>query len=79
MSGWEVARLAELESLPGPGTLRWTPVRRHFGLLFRAHAVEQRQRAALQFDHAADHLRLVQFVVHIGGEHRLVFLHEESR
>ena len=32
MSGWEVARLAELESLPGPGTLRWTPVRRHFGI-----------------------------------------------
>ncbi len=32
MSGWEVVRLAELESLPGPGTLRWTPVRRHFGI-----------------------------------------------
>jgi hypothetical protein len=30
--GWEVARLDELESLPGPGTLRWTPVRRRFGL-----------------------------------------------
>jgi tetratricopeptide (TPR) repeat protein len=32
MSGWEVASLTELESLPGPGTLRWTPVRRHFGI-----------------------------------------------
>ncbi len=32
MKGWEVASLAELESLPGPGTLRWTPVRRHFGI-----------------------------------------------
>lgn len=31
-AGWEVARLDELESLPGPGTLRWTPVRRRFGL-----------------------------------------------
>lgn len=30
--GWEVERLDELESLPGPGTLRWTPVRRRFGL-----------------------------------------------
>jgi hypothetical protein len=29
---YEVARLDELESLPGPGTLRWTPVRRRFGL-----------------------------------------------
>jgi tetratricopeptide (TPR) repeat protein len=32
VSGWEVASLAGLESLPGPGTLRWTPVRRHFGI-----------------------------------------------
>jgi tetratricopeptide (TPR) repeat protein len=29
---YEVAQLGELESLPGPGTLRWTPVRRRFGL-----------------------------------------------
>jgi tetratricopeptide (TPR) repeat protein len=29
---YEVAQLVELESLPGPGTLRWTPVRRRFGL-----------------------------------------------
>jgi hypothetical protein len=28
--GYEVARLDELESLPGPGTLRWTPLRRRF-------------------------------------------------
>jgi len=26
--GWESARIDELESLPGPGTLRWTPLRR---------------------------------------------------
>ena len=29
---YEVTRLDELESLPGPGTLRWTPIRRRFGL-----------------------------------------------
>ena len=29
---YEVARLDELESLPGPGTLRWTPLRRRFGI-----------------------------------------------
>jgi tetratricopeptide (TPR) repeat protein len=29
---WEAARLDELESLAGPGTLRWKPVRRHFGI-----------------------------------------------
>jgi mannose-6-phosphate isomerase-like protein (cupin superfamily) len=29
---FEVARLDELESFPGPGTLRWTPIRRRFGL-----------------------------------------------
>ncbi|HYK06513.1 MAG TPA: tetratricopeptide repeat protein [Gaiellaceae bacterium] len=32
MSGYEVASLADLESLPGPGSLRWTPVRKHFGI-----------------------------------------------
>ena len=30
MTGWDTARLDEIEDLPGPGTLRWTPVRRHF-------------------------------------------------
>jgi tetratricopeptide (TPR) repeat protein len=29
---YQVARLDELESLPGPGSLRWTPIRRRFGL-----------------------------------------------
>ena len=32
MSGYEVASLAGVESLPGPGTLRWTPLRKHFGI-----------------------------------------------
>ena len=32
MSGYEIAGLAELESVRGPGTLRWTPVRKHFGI-----------------------------------------------
>ena len=32
MSGYEVASLTGLESLPGPGSLRWTPVRKHFGI-----------------------------------------------
>jgi hypothetical protein len=27
---WDAASLDEIEDLPGPGTLRWTPVRRHF-------------------------------------------------
>ena len=30
MKGWKAASLDEIEDLPGPGTLRWTPVRRHF-------------------------------------------------
>ena len=30
MTGWDTAKLDEIEDLPGPGTLRWTPVRRHF-------------------------------------------------
>jgi tetratricopeptide (TPR) repeat protein len=30
--GFEVVQIADLESLPGPGTLRWTPIRRRFGI-----------------------------------------------
>jgi quercetin dioxygenase-like cupin family protein len=32
MSGYEVASFTELESFAGPGTLRWTPLRRRFGI-----------------------------------------------
>jgi quercetin dioxygenase-like cupin family protein len=32
MSGYEIASLKELESVPAVGTLRWTPVRKHFGV-----------------------------------------------
>ena len=32
MSGYEVASLTGVESLKGPGTLRWTPLRKHFGI-----------------------------------------------
>ena len=32
MKQWESAHLSELESLKGPGTLRWSPVRRRFGI-----------------------------------------------
>ena len=30
MKGWDASSLSEIEVLPGPGTARWTPVRRHF-------------------------------------------------
>ena len=32
MSGYEIASLTGIESVPGPGSLRWTPVRKHFGI-----------------------------------------------
>ena len=32
MSGYEVASLTGVESIPGPGSLRWTPLRKHFGI-----------------------------------------------
>ena len=32
MKPWQSAHLSELESLAGPGTLRWTPIRRGFGI-----------------------------------------------
>lgn len=32
MSGYEIANLTELESVKAVGTLRWTPLRKHFGI-----------------------------------------------
>lgn len=32
MSGYQVAGLTGVESLRGPGSLRWTPLRKHFGI-----------------------------------------------
>ena len=32
MKGWDKALLSEIEDIPGPGTLRWTPIRRHFDI-----------------------------------------------
>ncbi len=32
MSGYEVVSLSGVESLQGPGTLRWTPLRKHLGI-----------------------------------------------
>ncbi len=32
MKGYEVASLTGIESVQGPGTLRWTPVRKHLGI-----------------------------------------------
>ena len=32
MSGYEIASLTEIESVKAVGTLRWTPVRKHFGI-----------------------------------------------
>jgi tetratricopeptide (TPR) repeat protein len=32
MSGWQIESLTGMESLPGPHTLRWTPVRKRLGI-----------------------------------------------
>jgi len=32
MRGWDVANVSDIEALPGPGSLQWTPVRRHFDI-----------------------------------------------
>lgn len=32
VKGWDVASLSDIEVLPGPETLRWTPVRKHFDI-----------------------------------------------
>ena len=37
MSKWEKATVSGIPALPGPGTLQWTPIRRHFGI--RAYGI----------------------------------------
>jgi len=32
VKGWDAAHLSEIEAIPVPETLAWTPVRRHFGI-----------------------------------------------
>lgn len=32
MKGYTIASLSGVDSIKGPGTLRWTPLRRHFGI-----------------------------------------------
>jgi tetratricopeptide (TPR) repeat protein len=32
MTGWDKAHLSEIDVVSGPGTLQWTPVRRHFDI-----------------------------------------------
>jgi quercetin dioxygenase-like cupin family protein len=32
VSRWELASLSEIETIAGPGSLEWAPVRRHFGI-----------------------------------------------
>jgi tetratricopeptide (TPR) repeat protein len=32
VKGYEVTSLTGIESVPGPGTLRWTPLRKHLGI-----------------------------------------------
>ena len=32
MKGWDKAHLSEIEAVSGPGTLQWTPLRRHFDI-----------------------------------------------
>jgi hypothetical protein len=32
MMRWATARLTDIETVPGPGSLRWAPVRRHFDI-----------------------------------------------
>jgi len=53
MKPWETASLPEIEGLPGPGTLRWTPVRRHFDI--RAFGVNAYTAAEVGQDVVEEH------------------------
>ena len=68
MSRWAVASLDELESIPGPGTLTWRPVRGHFDIrAFGCNAYTAPEAGAdvVEPHSEADHVEL--YFVHAGA------------
>lgn len=79
MSGYEIASLTGVESLPGPGSLRWTPLRKHFGITafgINAYtATEQGQDVVEEHDEAR--LGHEEVYVVVAGRARFVLDGEE--
>ena len=69
MSGYEIASLEELDSVPAVGTLRWTPVRRHFGITafgISAYTAPEAGQDVVE-EHTEEHLGHEEIYVVISG------------
>lgn len=79
MSGYEIARLAELDSVQAPGTLRWTPLRKHFGITafgVSAYTASEVGQDVVE-EHTEEHLGHEELYVVISGRATFVLDGEE--
>ncbi len=79
MKGWEVTTFDAIGDLPGPGTLRWTPVRRHFGIRafgINAYTATEAGQEVVE-EHTEDQLGHEELYVVVVGHARFTLDGEE--
>ena len=79
MTGWDASSLSEIESLPGPGTLRWTPVRRRFDVRafgVNAYSAQQAGQEVVE-EHTEQQLGHEELYVVVAGHARFTLDGEE--
>ncbi len=79
MKSWDAASLSEIEALDGPGTLRWTPVRRHFDVRafgVNAYAAQEVGQEVVE-EHTEQQLGHEELYVVVAGHARFTLDGEE--
>lgn len=79
MKGWEVSTFESIGDLPGPGTLRWTPVRRHFGIRafgINAYTATEAGQDIVE-EHTEEQLQHEELYVVVAGHARFTLDGEE--
>lgn len=79
MKTWKATHLSEIEELPGPGTLRWTPVRRHFDVRafgVNAYTATEAGQEVVE-EHTEDALEHQEVYVVVAGHARFTLDGEE--
>jgi tetratricopeptide (TPR) repeat protein len=80
VSGYEIASLAELESVKAAGTLQWTPLRRHFGITafgIGAYTASEAGQDVVE-EHTEEKLGHEELYVVVSGRATFVLDGEES-
>ena len=79
MSGYEIASLTGVESVQGPGTLQWTPLRKHFGITafgINAYTAAERGQDVVE-EHDEERLGHEEVYVVVSGRATFVLDGEE--